>query len=56
MDLQIVNNKLLRYSYIYCRALDFELNYPKRTRKDRVIYFLGCRAYEVVIHCLTAKG
>lgn len=51
MNLQDVNNMLLWSSYIYCRALDFELNAPKDTRKNRVIYFSGCRAYEVVIHC-----
>jgi len=51
-DLQAVNNKLLWHSYIYCRALDFELNYPQDTLKDRVIYFLGCRVYEVIIHYL----
>ena len=53
--LKKINNKLWLYSYIYCRALDFELNYPQDTLKDRVIYFLGYRAYEVIIHCLTAK-
>ena len=55
MELQILNNKLWWYSYIYCRALDFELNFPRNTRKDRVIYFLSCRAYEVINHCITAK-
>lgn len=52
MDLQIVNNKLLWSSYIYCKALDFELHQPRKTLKDRVIYFIGCRVYEVVIHYL----
>lgn len=52
MDLRIVNNKLLWSSYIYCKALDFELHKPRKTLKDRVIYFIGCRVYEVVIHYL----
>ena len=46
------NNKLWWYSYIYCRALDFELNYPQKTFKDRVIYFIGCRTFEVIIYYL----
>lgn len=50
MTLQNVNDKLLLSSYIYCKALDFELNHPSGSFKDRVTYFVGCRAYEVVIH------
>lgn len=56
MELHNVNHKLMQYSYIYCRALDFELNHSRKTLKDRVMYFLGCRAYEVLIYCLTAKN
>lgn len=51
MELQSINDKLLLSSYIYCKALDFELNHSRETLKDRVIYFVGCRVYEVVIHC-----
>lgn len=56
MYLEIINNKLLWYSYIYCKALDFELNHPQETLKDRVIYSVGCRAYEAIICYLTAKS
>ena len=52
MDLQIVNNKLLWSSYIYCKALDFELHHARITLKDKVTYFIGCRVYEVIIHYL----
>ncbi len=54
MELQAVNDKLLLSSYIYCKALDFELNHPQETLKDRVIYFVGCRAYEAII-CFILK-
>lgn len=50
MHLKEVNDKLLLSSYIYYKALDFELNHPRETLKDRVTYFVGCRAYEVLIH------
>lgn len=50
MNLQIVNKKLLIGSYIYCKALEFELNHPVDSLKDRVIYFMGCRAYEMIIN------
>lgn len=50
MELQTINNKLWWYSYIHCKALDFELNHPRVTLRDRAAYFLGCRAYEVLIH------
>ena len=52
MDLQNVNNKLFWSSYIYCKALDFELNHQNDSLNDRVTYFLGCKAYELVIHIL----
>jgi len=50
MDLKQVNDKLLLSTYIYYKALDFELNHPRVTLRDRAAYFLGCRAYEVLIH------
>lgn len=50
MDFKKVNDKLLLSSYIYYKALNFELNHPRETFKDRVTYFIGCRAYEVLIH------
>lgn len=52
MDLQNVNNKLLISSYIYCKALEFELNHPIDSLKDRVTYFVSCKVYEVVIFIL----
>ena len=50
MNLKQVNDKLLLGSYIYYKALDFELNHPRVTLRDRAAYCLGCRAYEVFIH------
>ena len=52
MNLQNINDKLLWSSNIYYKALDFELNHPNDSLKDRVTYFLGCKAYELVIHIL----
>lgn len=47
---------LLLSFYIYCKAMDFELHHPKETLKDRVIYFVGCRAYEAIICCILKKN
>ena len=52
MDLQNVNIKLLLGSYVYCKALEFELNHPIDSLKDRVAYFVSCKVYEVVIFIL----
>ena len=40
-----VNNKLLLGSYIYCKTLEFELNHPIDSLKDRVTYFVCCKVY-----------
>ena len=33
-------------------VIHFELNHNHNSLKDRVTYFLGCKAYELVIHIL----
>lgn len=55
MNIQIINTKLYLYSYIYCKALNFELNHNTDSFKDRVTYFIGCKFYEVIIHYMLKK-